>query len=185
MHILNILHILFIVGAGLLLDPVNMRRIWRSIRFNIPSVPATGSVISSRKSNSDGSRLMTCCRRRRCQTNLGPSSVTKSRPALVGASSGGSQNGMESLDRSAGAWKGGRWCRCGGPSRWNHLGVHLESRPVVCTKYIPVYTSIYHAIVWYDINQHKPVCSRYMLFTPSMYQVHTISSSVYQYVRST
>jgi hypothetical protein len=34
---------------------------------------------------------------------------------------------MESLDCSTLTWKGGHWCRCGGPSRWNHLGVRRLS----------------------------------------------------------
>ncbi len=54
LHIRMILHILFIVGAGLLPDPVNMRRRWRATVTSAPSVSATGSMKSCSKSNSDG-----------------------------------------------------------------------------------------------------------------------------------
>jgi hypothetical protein len=114
LHILIILHILFIVGAGLLQDPVNMRRRWRLTL----TTSSDSSCLSLTRS-----RLMTCCRRRRCQTNLGPSIVTKSRQSTCWSELRRISNVMESLDCSAWAWKGGRWSRCGGPSRWNHLGV--------------------------------------------------------------
>ncbi len=67
---------------------------------------------------------------------------------------------------------------------------HLESLPVVCTEFIPVCTSMYHAIVWYrytDINRYVPgtfflhhVCTEYILspsnmywYVPSTYTVRT------------
>ncbi len=47
---------------------------WLARAFKLTLTTSSGTCLSPTRS-----RLMTCCRRRRCQTNLGPSSATKSR----------------------------------------------------------------------------------------------------------
>ncbi len=87
--------------------------------FKLTSTTSSGTCLCPTWTRS---RLMTCWRR--CQTNLGPSSATKSRLSTCWSEPQqiSEWDGKLGLQSISSVWKGGRWCSCSHPSRWNHLG---------------------------------------------------------------